>query len=175
MSRYTRLPRSVTELRARFDADRSPAAVAPSTPVTTAAGELVLTPGQKQALLKLRGSELCTAILDELRKRGEFVATTRDHYALEHAGLAINKGSFHVLSPIGRWRADAVARTLATAAGLHIITYDYDRPGAARASCNCGWSTFRTRAIKSFVTSLGSDATAHLLHESVKQIEGAKP
>jgi hypothetical protein len=172
MSRYTRLTRSVTELRA-FSADRSPAANPSAVPMS-AAGELVLTPGQKQALLKLRGSELCTAILDELRKRGEFVATTRDNYALEHVGLAINKGSFHVLSPVGRWRAEAVARTLATAAGLHIITYDYDRPGAARASCNCGWSTFRTRAIKSFVMSLGRDATEHLLRESVKQIEGAK-
>jgi len=131
------------------------------------AGEIILTPGQKIALLKMRRSDWSKAVLAQLEAFGKADCAGGDYRALAQLGLAVCKGSFHVLTPAGRWRADRVAVELARDAELHIVTYDlFPRSrGAASAKCTCGWSSFRTRAIASYVVLLGADAHRHLERE----------
>lgn len=138
---------------------------APDKPLPKA-GEVVLTPGQKIALLKMRGSDWSEAILSKLERFGQAECTGADYRALASLRLAVCKGSFHVLTPAGRWRADRVARDIARESGIHAITIEFfpRSRGAASARCSCGWSTYRSRAIKSYASMLSADAQHHLRH-----------
>ena len=135
------------------------------------AGEIALTPGQKLALLVMRGSDLSKAVLAGVIEQTHAGPAGRDFYTCARLGLAINKGRFHVLTPQGRWRADQVCREVARAYGLHIITYDLGGPGrAAYSTCTCGFRAFRARAVPSYLTLIRQDATRHLLQPSVRKV-----
>jgi hypothetical protein len=135
------------------------------------AGVVVLTPAQKVALLKMRRSDWSKAVVAHLEAFGKAEVTGGDYRALAQLGLAVNKGSFHVLTPAGRRRDDQVAMELARDNGLHAVTYDY-RPrgqGAAFVRCTCGWCVFKSRTQRSYALALHQAANAHL------QREGALP
>ena len=151
-------------LRARA-ADASP--VLDATKPAERTGEVLLTPGQKIALLKMRGSDWSKAVLSHVVAFGQGDTVGADYYALARLGLAVHKGSYHVLTPTGRRRADQVAVELARAEGMHVITYDLaNRYGrAASARCTCGWGTYRTRAVPSYALLIGQDVQRHLEHE----------
>lgn len=135
------------------------------------AGEIALTPGQKLALLVMRGSDLSKQVLAGVLEKTKAGPSGRDFYTCAMLGLAINKGRYHVLSPPGRWRADQVVREVARQYGLHIVAYGLGGPGrAAFARCSCGFSSFRSRAIPSYLTLIRQDATRHLLLESARQV-----
>ena len=130
------------------------------------AGEVLLTPGQKIALLKMRRSDWTKAICTKLKELRRGDCGAGDYYALARIGLAIHKGSRHVLTEQGRWRADEVAREIAKAAGLHVITYDFGGPGRpAQAMCLCGFRAFNSRhSATNFVQAIGRAGRAHLEH-----------
>lgn len=132
------------------------------------AGELVLTAGQEIALLRMRRSDWAAAVVEHLISLGRADCAIEDYRALAAAGLAVNKGSFHVLTSRGRWRADQVAIELARAEGMHVITYDFGRTGraakAASACCTCGWQTFKSRAIPSYLIQTVRAGRRHLEH-----------
>lgn len=146
--------------QAIVDAPQSEPAPLPQT------GEIVLTPGQKIALLKMRRSDWTKAVLAHLEAFGAAEVCGEDYRALARIGLAESRGAYHVRTPLGRWRADRVAVELARGADMHVITYNlFPRHGsAASARCSCGWSAFRTRAVSSYVLTLGQDAQHHLKH-----------
>jgi hypothetical protein len=151
-------------LRARYDdaADRSPA---PSSPCSAAgaapgAGEWVLSQGQKIALLTMRKSDWASAVLAKLKETGAGAAVGDDFRSLVPLGLAINKGSLHNLTSSGRWRADQVAMQIARDLGMHVLTYDWTKPGlACFVRCTCGFSVHRQQRNKHL---LGRSGTAHL-------------
>jgi hypothetical protein len=124
------------------------------------------TPGQKAALLKMRRSDWSKAVLAHLTAFGQADCVGADYRALAEQKLAINKGSFHVLTDHGRWEADRVASLIARELDMRVIAYSlYPRRGsAAKAVCTCGWSAFRTRAIRSYSGLLHQDANYHLWH-----------
>jgi hypothetical protein len=157
--------RFIPELRTRYG-DATADSPALDTPITRA-GEIVFTPGQKIALLKMRGSDWSKAVLRHLIAFGHIDAVGADYFALARIGLAARRGSYHVLTPQGRWRADRVAVELARKSGIHVITFNLNpRYGAAaNAKCTCGWSSFRTRAVPSYALLVDKDAQHHLEHE----------
>lgn len=121
--------------------DPSPALA--SHPLPQRAGGADLTDGQKVALLNRRGSDWSKAVLSHLRAFGKAECGSADYQALVGKGLAESRGSYHVLTSHGRWRADQVAIELARAEGLHVMTYSAGRRGAKAGSarCTCGWSS----------------------------------
>jgi hypothetical protein len=158
--------RSVSALQARYgvtDSTLSPAA--PREPAPRA-GEILLTPSQKVALLTMRRSDWSEAVLAHLKAFGRDAVSGGDYRALARLSLAVNKGSFHVLTPPGRWRADLVAMELARENDLHVIAMEPNpRYGAAYAKCTCGWRVFRSRVNASYAALLARDARSHLEHE----------
>lgn len=158
--------RSTSALRKRYGvaAEGSPALESPSPHTPARAGEILLTPGQKIALLTMRKSEWSQAVLAHLTAFGQADVAGGDYRACAKLGLAVHKGSYHVLTPQGRWRADRVAVEIARAHGLHCVTLDLNpRYGAAAsAQCTCGWSTYRTTKILSYGAMLARDAHWHL-------------
>ena len=157
--------RSVSALRARYgDAENDSSALATPKASTARAGEIVLTPGQKIALLKMRGSDWSKAVLRKLKQLGKGDVSGGDFYAVARLGFATQAGSYHVLTPQGRRRADGIAMDIARAIGMHTMTYYLGGTGrhAARAQCTCGWSAFRSMAIQSYITTLSGDAQRHL-------------
>ena len=127
---------------------------------------MALSEGQQLALLTMRHSELSEAVLAKLAQAGTPRAQGRHFYELARLDLAIRspKGSFHILSPRGRYEADRIGRAIARQIGLHVVDYDLGAPGrAASARCPCGWSSFR-RAYGNFLLSLTRDAAFHMAH-----------
>jgi hypothetical protein len=129
--------RSVDALRVRYGDGADVTAPAARSEPLPRAGEILFTPGQKVALLTMRRSDWSNAVLAHLKAFGRDGVSGGDYRALAGLGLAVNKGSFHVLTPTGRWRADLVAMELARASGLHAVRTDlYPRYGvAAFAKC----------------------------------------
>lgn len=137
------------------------------------AGEIVLTQGQKLALLVMRQSDLSKKVLAGVIEQTKQGPSGRDFYSCANLGLAINKGRFHVLTPAGRWRADRVAEEIAREFKLHIISYFHGDRGnglAAQAKCTCGWRGMRrTLSIKSHALLISMDATTHLANVEKKK------
>jgi hypothetical protein len=154
--------RSISALRAEYDgtADRSPAPTQ-SALQAPAAGELVLTQGQKIALLKMRKSDWAQAIMAKLKELGTCAVAGDDFRSLVPLRLAINKGSLHVLTSTGRWRADQVAMLIARALGVHVLTYDWTGPGRpCFVRCTCGFSIFRQQRHKHLLSRSGANHLA---------------
>lgn len=157
---------SVSALRARLSAAVAEASVSSPDAPLPRAGKIVLTPSQKVALLKMRRSDWSKAVVAHLVAFGMGECDGGDYRAFAAIGLAEHRGSFHVLTPQGRWRADQVAIEIARDTGMHVVTYSLTpRHGsAASAKCTCGWGAFRTRAIASYATTLAADVRKHLEH-----------
>lgn len=154
-------------LRARKgDAEEcSPAPLSGPNPTAAGAGEYNLTRSQKIALLKMRRSDWSKAILTKLKDFGTCDVTGEDFRSLVPLHLAINKGSFHVLTPSGRWRADRAAEEIARTLDIHIISYDYGRYGrAAFWECTCGDRGYHSRHAGDAVLAIGRGARLHLKH-----------
>jgi len=127
-----------------------------------------LSEGQQLALLVMRRSDLSKAVLGKLVQARSPGPEGRHFYEVARVGLATHRGTFHLLTPRGRYEADRIGREMARELGLHVISYDLGGPGrAARASCACGWSAFRTRAIPSYLVMLNRDAGHHLRHQGI--------
>jgi hypothetical protein len=125
----------------------------------------LLTEPQQLALLAMRRSELSEAVRAELRQRGTPGPWGRNFYELARMGYADHNGRYHVLTPKGRFTADRLALDTARKLGMHVVTYNFGRPGSvARAYCTCGWSTFRSRAVGNYMGMLSRDAHYHRLH-----------
>lgn len=136
--------------------------------MSTHSTESPLSEGQQLALLVMRRSDLSKAVLGKLLLARNPGPSGRHFYEVAQLGLATRNGTFHLLTPRGRYEADRIGREMARALGLHVITYSLGGPGrAARASCACGWSAFRTRAIPSYLVMLHHDAGYHLRHRDV--------
>ncbi len=115
------------------------------------------------ALLAMRRSDTSKAVLANLSQAGSPGPQGRDFYAAARLGLAIKNGAFHSLTPRGWFEADRIGREIAQHLGMHVVSYDLGGPGrVARASCPCGWSAFRTRAIPSYLIMLTRDGQHHL-------------
>jgi hypothetical protein len=163
---FTRRPK-----RIRFDsplgehlADRSLAPTSAHVPAP-GASEFNLTHGQKIALLKMRRSDWSKAVLAKLAELGNTDVAGADFRSLVPLHLAVCKGSFHVLSEHGRWRADRVAEAFAREIGMHVISYD--RGGFDRAAfwrCTCGESAYRTRHVGNYMGLLVKGGRLHLEH-----------
>ena len=135
---------------------------------TQSSADSPLSEGQQLALLVMRRSDLSKAVLGKLVQARTPGPAGRHFYEVARLGLATHHGSFHRLTPRGFYEADRVAREMARTLELHVVTYDLGGPGrAARASCSCGWSAFRTRAIPSYLVTLHRDAGHHLRHQDV--------
>ncbi len=132
-------------------------------PAPTLRPETPLSEPQQLALLTMRRSELSEAVLKKLHQAGTAKAQGRHFYELARLNLAEHR--YHVLTPKGRFAADRLALETARQLGMHIVTYNFGRPGsAARAYCTCGWSTFRSRAVGNYAGMLARDAHHHRLH-----------
>jgi hypothetical protein len=136
-----------------------------SAPSSLSTNSPPLSDGQQLALLAMRRSELSEAVLKKLHQAGTAKAQGRHFYELARLNLAEHNGRYHVLTPKGRFAADRLALETARQLGMHIVTYNFGRPGsAARAYCTCGWSTFRSRAVGNYAGMLARDAHHHRLH-----------
>jgi hypothetical protein len=147
----------------RHVGDEGGCSPAPSSPAIIApgAGEPLLTDGQKIALLKMRRSDWAKAIVSKLKQIGSCAVAGDDFLSLVPLKLAISKGSFHVLTPSGRWRADQVAIQVARALGLHVITYDWTGPGRpCFVRCTCGFSVHRQQRHKHLLSRAGANHLA---------------
>jgi hypothetical protein len=169
----------VTPQRIRFDylrdaADRS---LVPEPPLTPAPGtsEFNLTYVQKIALLKMRGNDLSKAVMAKLEETDSATVTGNDFRSLVPLHLAINKGSFHVLTPSGRWRADRVAEEFARSLDIHVIAYDYGGYGrGAFWHCTCGARSYHSRNTPgNYVGKLVRGGRLHLEHVGALKKEDA--
>lgn len=158
--------RSVSALRSYYGneaPEASPALGSAAAALKPRAGEIVLTPGQKVALLRMRRSDWSKAVLAKLQACGVADCSLSDYQACARLGLAIHKGSFHVLTGQGRFRADRIAMDFAREIGMHWLRFDLGGNGvAAKVQCTCGWSRHRTRVFDSYITLVHSDGVAHL-------------
>jgi hypothetical protein len=163
-------------IRRRDDAaGRSPAPLSALLP--PGAGEPLLTVGQKIALLKMRRSDWAKAILAKLTEIASSAVTGDDFRSLVPLNLAIAKGSLHVLTSSGRWRADQVALQIARSLDFHVITYDWTGPGrACFVRCTCGFNVHRQQRHKHLLGRSGANhlafvASQHAAKAPAEEIE----
>lgn len=170
---------SFAELARRFPFPQSgpsagDASPAPSPRASIGAGEVTLTLSMKAALLTMRKSDWSEAVLKDLVAFGQADCSGADYRALAGLGLAINKGSLHVLTERGRTVADDVAIVIARDRGMHAITYDFGGAGrAAQCKCVCGHRTFHSRAKPDWIIALRRSARDHLKHVGTPAQEAA--
>lgn len=78
---------------------------------------------QQIALLTLRGTELAQACISRLRADGAPCPSEMDYIALAQASLSMRySGNRRALTPIGKFRADDLAKAIAHASSLHVIS-----------------------------------------------------
>lgn len=159
--------------------DASPAPTSPVAP--SGAGEEVLTPGQQVALLKMRKSDWSKAVLKHIAALDQDRCDGADFRSCAEIGLAINKGSYHVLSNPGRWRADQLARAIAKANGMHVISTEIPKPSsgfAPQVRCTCGFQVRVSRYVPGWENQLSRAGHGHLRHvgATCEEVEaGAAP
>jgi hypothetical protein len=146
--------------RTRLPADETP----PST-VADPHDPRHLPPAQKIALLTLRGGGLAQACVSQLRADGAPSPNELDYIALARAGLSLRQSNNRrALTPIGKFRADDLARAIAQASGLHVISYGMSA-GARFCRCSCGeFFTSHARAIRDSFTKVIAAGGKHLAH-----------
>jgi hypothetical protein len=118
---------------------------------------------QQIALLTLRGGELACACVSRLRAAGAPSPNEMDYIALSQAALAMRySGNRRSLTPIGKYRADDLARAIAQASGIHIISYGVSA-GARFCRCSCGeFFTSHATAIRDSFTKVIAAGGKHL-------------
>lgn len=119
---------------------------------------------QQIALLTLRHGELAQACISALRAHGASSPNELDYIALTKAGLCLRySAARRSLTPVGRCRADALAKAIATASGIHVCAY-----GRAAHSwyvrCSCGFNVSHPNAIRDPLTKVMAAAGKHLAH-----------
>ncbi|HWL04524.1 MAG TPA: hypothetical protein VNQ99_06245 [Xanthobacteraceae bacterium] len=99
------------------------------------------TPGEQIALMRLRRTDMANEVMLRLQAQGHR-ATGKDYWRLRTRRLADKNvdRDFLFLTPVGKHRADALARTLAKQFGLHHFIRSESRYHA-NLTCTCGWST----------------------------------
>jgi hypothetical protein len=132
-------------------------------------GEVLLTPRQELALLRMRGSDWARVVADKLAETSVGEPTRSDYAACVTIGLAINKGTFSVLTPTGRFRADRLAMSRARFLNMHAVTYDLSNKYVGdQVKCTCGWSMRKTRYHGKSYALLSAAAMQHLRFEAAK-------
>jgi hypothetical protein len=97
-----------------------------------------LSPPQQIALLTLLGGELAEACISRLRADGAPSPSEMDYIALAQASLSMRySGNRRALTPIGRYRATDLAKAIARASSMHVVTYGEGR-GFRFVKCSCG-------------------------------------
>jgi hypothetical protein len=123
-----------------------------------------LPPPQQIALLTLRKGELADACISALRAEGAPSPNEMDYIALSQAALAMRySGNRRQLTPLGKLRADSLARAIATASEIHVCAYGRT-PGAWHVRCSCGFFASSPHAIRDPLTKVMAQATHHLRH-----------
>jgi len=101
--------------------------------------------------------------MSRLRADGAPSPNELDYIALAQAGLSLRQSNNRrSLTPIGKHRADDLARAIATASAIHVITY-----GRAAHSwfvrCSCGeFSTSHPTAVRDALTKATAAGGKHL-------------
>jgi hypothetical protein len=123
-----------------------------------------LPPAQQIALLTLRKGELAQACISALRAGGAPSPSELDYIALSRASLAMRfPNNRRALTPIGKYRADDLARAIASTTDIHICAYG----GTAQAwhvRCSCGFFASSAKAIRDPLSKVMAKATHHLRH-----------
>lgn len=125
-----------------------------------------LPPPQQIALLTLRGGELACACISALRANGAPSPNEMDYIALSRASLCMRySGNRRALTPIGKHRADELARAIATASAIHMITHGRSAY-AWWVRCSCGeFSASHPDAIRDPLTKVMKAGGQHLRME----------
>lgn len=145
---------------------------APRTTVADPSDPRHLPQVQQIALLTLRGGELAAACISALRADGAPSPNEMDYIALSRASLCMRySGNRRSLTPIGKHRADELARAIATASAIHVLSY-----GRAAHSwyvrCSCGeFSASRPTAIRDANTKVMASGGKHLARVERRQAE----
>jgi hypothetical protein len=98
-----------------------------------------------------------------------------DYIALSQAALAMRySGNRRSLTPIGKYRADDLARAIAQASGIHVISYGMSA-GARFCRCSCGeFFTSHATAIRDSFTKVIASGGKHLAHVE-RRAEASQP
>lgn len=137
---------------------------APRTTVADPSDPRYLPPAQQIALLTLRGGTLASACISALRAAGAPSPNELDYIALSQARLCVRYSEGRrALTPIGKYRADELARAVATVADIHIFAFGRS-PHAWTARCSCGFFASNATAIRDPLTKAMAAATKHLAH-----------
>jgi hypothetical protein len=125
--------------------------------------------------LTLRGGELAQTCISRLRADGAPSPNELDYIALARAGLSLRySGNRRSLTPIGKYRADELARAIATASQIHIITYGRAHSWFVR--CSCGeFSTSRPTAVRDALTKATAAGGRHLRLVERSRLETQEP
>jgi hypothetical protein len=159
MTRYTFGSSSYS--RARLPANDDAAA---TSTVADAHDPRHLLPAQQIALLTLRKGELAQACISALRAGGAPSPSELDYIALSRASLCIRQSNNRrALTPIGKYRADELARAIAATSDIHVCVYGRT-PGAWHVRCSCGFFASNAAAIRDPLTKVMAQATHHLRH-----------
>lgn len=119
---------------------------------------------QQIALLTLRKGELAQACISALRANGAGSPNEMDYIALSRASLCVRQSNNRrALTPRGKYRADELARAIATTTDIHVCTYGAT-PGAWHVRCSCGFFASSPNAIRDPLTKVMAKATMHLEH-----------
>jgi hypothetical protein len=101
-----------------------------------------------------------------LRAGGAPSPNELDYIALSRASLcARQSNNRRSLTPVGKYRADELARAIAAATDIHVCVYGRT-PGAWHVRCSCGFfaSNAAAMAIRDPLSKVMAAATHHLRH-----------
>ncbi len=157
------MPSRYTFGSSRYGSTRLPSDEAPIAAVADPSDPRHLPLPQQIALLTLRGGELAQAAVSQLRAAGAPSPNELDYIALSRASLAMRySGNRRALTPIGKYRADELARSIAAAAGIHVLSFGMSQ-GARFVRCSCGeFFTSHATAIRDSFTKVIAAGGKHL-------------
>lgn len=124
---------------------------------------------QQIALLTLRGGELALACISRLRSEGASSPSELDYIALTQARLALrHSNNRRMLTPIGKHRADSLARAIAQASAIHVVSHGRSNHGWV-LRCSCGeFSASRPDAMREALGKVMAAGGRHLRAVSEK-------
>lgn len=136
-----------------------------SSPVPASDDPRSLPLAQQIALLTLRGTELARACISRLRADGAPSPCELDYIALAQARLSMRySGNRRALTPIGKFRADDIARAIARENSIHVMSYGEGR-GFQFVKCSCGeFFTSHATAVPGAALKVVRAGGRHLAH-----------